>query len=298
MTVYQSIKWIKSQLQKHYPKTEINSFIPVIFKHVMQYSKTNIVINHNTVLPGEKQQAISQIIEQLLTCKPIQYITGQTVFLGLPFLVSPDVLIPRPETEELVDWIVTDYSNTDRPIQTRNTTNEAEIQILDIATGSGCIAIALQHFIKKAQVSAFDISENILKIAKKNSHLNNAKVNFFQTDILQYNKDYFSKKNYHIMVSNPPYICEGFKKQMDKNVVAFEPHQALFVPDNKPLLFYEAIANFAGRYLTPGGLLYFEINEMYHSQIKELLTRKPFTEVIIKKDINGRHRMARARLQP
>lgn len=298
MTVSQTIKWIKKKLHQYYPPTEISSIIPLVFEYVMQYSKTDIFVNHAITLPAEKQQAIKQVVEQLLTYKPIQYITGQTVFSGLSFLVSPAVLIPRPETEELVGWIVSDYQNRSKPVQSNTITGETKIKILDIATGSGCIAIALQHLIKKAQVDAFDISENALEIARQNSHLNHAKVNFFQTDILQYNKDYFSNKTYHIIVSNPPYVCQSAKKQMDENVIAFEPHQALFVSDSNPLLFYNAIANFAIRYLMPGGLLYFEINELYHNEINELLRHKPFTDIIIKKDLNGKHRMVSARLTP
>jgi release factor glutamine methyltransferase len=210
---------------------------------------------------------------------PIQYILGETEFYGLPFYVNESVLIPRPETEELVDWIQ------------KENYKSAELNILDIGTGSGCIAIALRHEFPSSTVDAFDVSEKALETAKQNATHNKLEVNFKAVDIL--NAPAFNKK-WDIIVSNPPYITENEKDTILSNVLDHEPHLALFVPDNDPLLFYREIAFFAQQYLTPAGKLYFEINRNAGNHTLELLTGMGYRDVELRKDISGNDRMVRA----
>jgi release factor glutamine methyltransferase len=204
---------------------------------------------------------------------------GETEFYGLPFYVDESVLIPRPETEELVDWI-----------QKENDKN-AFLNILDIGTGSGCIAIALKHGFTNSTVHAFDISVQALETAQSNTERNNLEVNFAQVDIL--NAPDFTTK-WDIIVSNPPYITEHEKDDMFPNVLNHEPHLALFVPDNDPLLFYRKIALFARQHLHHNGKLYFEINRESGKECMELLTGLGFNDIELKKDISGNDRMVRA----
>jgi len=210
---------------------------------------------------------------------PIQYILGETEFYGLPFRVNDSVLIPRPETEELVDWI-----------RSENNRNEA-LNILDIGTGSGCIAIALKHEFPNAAVEAFDISDKALETARSNAGLNKLDVEFSKVDILNVADQ---SKKWDIIASNPPYIPELEKSEIEANVLEHEPHLALFVPDNDPLLFYRHIALFAKKQLNPNGKLYFEIHRDYGKECMELLASLGFSEIELRKDISGNNRMIRS----
>jgi len=273
-----AILYIQSELQGLYPETEIRNFSYLIIEKLTGFTRTEIYINKNTLFSNEQQHVIESFIEKLKKNVPIQYILGETEFYGLPFYVNESVLIPRPETEELVDWI-----------QKENNKN-AELKILDIGTGSGCIAIALKHEMSNSLVDAFDISEKALETAKKNAALNKSAVNFAVVDIL--NAHDFSKK-WDIIVSNPPYIAENEKTGMLPNVLDHEPHLALFVPDNDPLLFYRKIAHFAKQHLHPNGKLYFEINRENGKLCMDLLTGLGFHDVELRKDISGNDRMVR-----
>ena len=270
---------IQSELQGLYPETEIKSFCYLIIEKLTGFSRTEIFVNKNTPFSIEQQHLLESFIDKLKKYVPIQYILGETEFFGLPFLVNESVLIPRPETEELVDWIKNENEH------------HAEWQILDIGTGSGCIAISLKHEFSNSTVDAFDISETALETAKSNANMNKVEVHFAAVDIL--NAPGFSKK-WNIIVSNPPYITENEKGNILPNVLENEPHLALFVPDNDPLLFYRKIAHFAQRHLQPNGKLYFEINRNAGLSCIELLTEMGFSEVTLKKDIYGNDRMVRA----
>jgi len=272
------LQHIQSELQGLYPETEIKSFSFLIIEKLTGFSRTEIFINKNTPFSNEQYHAIESFIEKLKKFVPIQYILGETEFYGLPFQVNESVLIPRPETEELVDWILNE-----------NKTNDP-LRILDIGTGSGCIAIALKHEFNHSTVDAFDISEKALETAQRNAIRNDLNVNFARTDIL--NAPDFPEK-WDIIVSNPPYITENEKSDMLPNVLDYEPHLALFVPDNDPLLFYREIALFARKHLRPNGKLYFEINRGAGKSCIDLLTELGFQEVVLKKDISGNDRMVR-----
>lgn len=274
---------IHSELKGLYPDTEINSFNRLIIEKLTGYSRTEVYINKNTLFSVEQQQVIESIIEKLKKFVPIQYILGETEFYGLPFKVNESVLIPRPETEELVDWIRNENSV------------EAELNILDIGTGSGCIAIALKHEFIHSTVDAFDISEKALATAASNANLNKLEVSFEVFDILNAPEVY---KRWNIIVSNPPYVTENEKSDMSPNVLDHEPHLALFVPDLDPLLFYRKIALFAQQHLQPKGKLYFEINRKTGVECADLLAKIGFSEIEIRKDISGNDRMVRGVLRP
>lgn len=274
-----AIKYIQSQLYGLYPETEIISFCNIIIKKLTGFSRIEILVNKNTNFSVEQQHEIENIIKKLKKNVPIQYIFGETEFYGLGFNVNESVLIPRPETEELVNWI-----------EKENDTN-ANVNILDIGTGSGCIAISLKHKFLKAQVDGFDISEMALETAKTNAKRNKVDVNFMNVDIL--NVPNFEKK-WDIIVSNPPYVTDFEKESMLPNVLKYEPHLALFVPDNDSLFFYRHIARFAQKHLIPNGKLYFEINRDFGNECASLLSEKGFCDIELRKDISGNDRMIKA----
>ncbi|HJV76774.1 MAG TPA: peptide chain release factor N(5)-glutamine methyltransferase [Paludibacter sp.] len=274
-----AILYIQSELQGLYPDTEIRSFTNLIIEKLTGFSRTEIIVNKNTLFSDDQRHTIENFIENLKKFVPIQYILGETEFFGLPFYVNESVLIPRPETEELVDWI---RNENDR---------SANLHMLDIGTGSGCIPISLKHEFPNATVDGFDISEQALETAKSNATLNKLKVTFSKVDIL--NAPDFDKR-WDIIISNPPYVTELEKDEMQPNVLDHEPHLALFVPDNDPLLFYRHIARFALKHLQANGKLYFEINRGFGQACVELLTGLGFRDVELRKDISGNDRMIRA----
>ena len=280
-TLGNTITFIKKELKNYYNEREIQSFISIIFEHLLNYSRIDLLTKTDTNLSNSLVSQIEEIINQLKQHKPIQYIIGETEFYGLKFNVAPAVLIPRPETEELIEWITDENINK-------------KINILDIGTGSGCIAISLAKNIPGAKVDAIDISEEAIKVAKQNAETNNVKINFLHFDILNIEKWHEIKTKYDIIVSNPPYVRELEKEMMEKNVLEYEPETALFVSDEKPLIFYETIADFAKQKLNNNGKLYFEINEYLGKETAEMLKSKNFKNIEIRKDINGRDRMTRA----
>ena len=231
-------------------------------------------------VPDFVEQKMLRAVERLLAHEPIQHIVGVAHFHGHRFKVDRHTLIPRPETEQLVDMIIDQNPATD-------------LRVLDIGTGSGCIAISLARALKFAQVTAFDVSQAALDVAAGNASALGAKVKFCLTDILSAKP---VDNQFDIIVSNPPYICHSEKSQMESNVLLYEPHTALFVPDNDPLLFYRAIALYASRALSPGGKLYFEINAAYGNATAQLLKQHGFTDIEIVRDFYGRDRFASARL--
>lgn len=271
---------IINELKPYYRESEILGFIRIIIPHVLNLPYSNLLTKTNLLLNEEQRSSLSSIIERLKVYEPIQYIVGEEEFFGLPFMVDKNTLIPRPETEELVEQVIID--------------NQGKTpSILDIGTGSGCIAISLAKNFRNSRVSAWDFSQNALNIAKKNASLNHVDVTFRQVDILG---DYPKDKRFSIIVSNPPYVLESEKKDMEQNVLGYEPHSALFVPDNNPLLFYERIANIAIELLTPNGMLYFEINRKKGIETMDMLCRKGFLGISLHKDISGNDRIVKAQM--
>jgi release factor glutamine methyltransferase len=243
-------------------------------------SRLQQITETNTKVPNSDYNQIMSITKRLLSHEPIQYILGETEFYGLKFRVNQAVLIPRPETEELVDWIIRDHKNS-------------ALTIVDVGTGSGCIAVTLAKNLIQSTVYALDVSEQALEQAKANAQLNEVVVQFFQTDVLKQPWPGFTKKP-DLIVSNPPYVTQKEKKQMQANVLDYEPSLALFVSDDDPLLFYREIATQARNLLADEGWLYFEINEALGNQTATLLEALGYRQIELRADINGKHRMIKA----
>lgn len=271
------IEYINSQLTNHFTKSELRILSSLILKDVSNLSFTDIVNCKFKNLSNNEKQKIIYIVERLQKNEPIQYVLGKTEFYGLDFKVNSNVLIPRPETEELVEWILLE-------------TKQVNPHLLDIGTGSGCIAIALAKHLHYGTVDAWDISEKALEVARDNANNNNVSVKFSNVNVLEpVNID----KHFDIIVSNPPYITFSEKNELEENVLDFEPHEALFVPDEESLIFYNKIADIAVKMLNDKGYLYFEINQAKGSDIIELLKSKGFSNIELRKDISGNSRMIR-----
>lgn len=281
MTLKQLRTHILSSLSKNYPQEEANSFFYMLTKHYLKLNKIDVPLNFDKIIIEKEQFQFNQAVDRLLINEPIQYIIGEIEFYGLPFKVNLNTLIPRPETEELVDWIVNDLKN-----------NTSEKKILDIGTGSGCIIIALAKAIHNGEFAGVDISAEALKIARTNATINKAEVEFIEINILKQIGDLSG--NLDVIVSNPPYVRDLEKTKMQPNVLDNEPHLALFVPDSDPLLFYRKISQFAKKSLNLGGSLYFEINEYLGEEMIQLLENEGFLNIELKRDFFGKDRMIKA----
>ena len=244
--------------------------------------RIDVSLNYDIIISENDIDTFQGSLDRLKNHEPIQYIIGETEFFCLPFKVDSSVLIPRPETEELVDWMISELR-----------IKKPEIRILDIGTGSGCIAIALSKNIPNAIVFGLDVSKEALKVAKENAILNNIKIEFIEADVFNYQHSEPSEESqkYNVIVSNPPYIRALEKKQMQDNVLDFEPPIALFVEDEDSLLFYRKITQLANKILKPKGELFFEINEYLGLEMVKLLMDEGFVEVELKQDIFGKDRM-------
>jgi len=274
------------QINGVYDINETEAITMLVITEVTGMSRASVKAFPERELNAEQTEQVKNILTELKTGKPVQYILGVTEFYGLPFKVNSNVLIPRPETEELVEWVISGE---------RLKAKGGRFSLLDIGTGSGCIAISLKKHLYDANASAIDISEGALQTAKENAVLNEVEVNFIKADILNI-KPADESAQYNIIVSNPPYVTLDDKKQMHSNVTDFEPHTALFVPEHDPLIFYRAIADFALNNLIADGLLYFEINENLGKETVELLADKGFKNIALRKDMSGRDRMIKAQL--
>jgi release factor glutamine methyltransferase len=277
------------ELSSLYEEQEIESFFYIILEKLHGLKRIYLALNPQTVMDGAHLKQWKNIVSELKKQRPVQYILGETTFYGLLFLVNENTLIPRPETEELVELIIesTNY-------ELRNT----KLKVLDIGTGSGCIAISLAKHLPTSEVFAIDVSEKALAVAKKNSELNHVKVNFINVDVFKINDlNELATHNpqlatkFDIIVSNPPYVRNLEKDEIKPNVLEYEPHLALFVDDIDPLLFYRKIAELAIKNLSPNGKLYFEINQYLGKETIKLLEDFGFRNVELKKDIYGNDRM-------
>lgn len=273
-----TLKKIKETLSPLYSQGEIKSLIKIILGKLKGYSQVDIIMHSDEILSDYIKSEIDKVLKRLLKNEPIQYIFNEAYFQGFTLKVTPSTLIPRPETEELVDIIVKDNTSCD-------------LRILDIGTGSGAIAIALARALRFPIVDAIDISDEALSVAKENATMLKAKVNFKKTDILTASP---TENQYDIIVSNPPYITNSERNKMEINVLDYEPHTALFVPDDDALRFYRAIAIFASKSLKPGGKIYFEINSRFGKETATLLSENGFNEPTIAKDMYGLDRFVSA----
>jgi len=277
----------QDKLKALYDENEIESLFFIALADVLGYKKTDYILKKQKSAPDTALLKLNNILLGLAKGTPIQYIIGHTEFYGLKFKVNSSVLIPRPETEELVEWVLDRFQST--VFGDQDSRNVKSLNIIDVGTGSGCIAIVLKKHLPKAYVSAVDISSAALAIAKENALLNEVGVSFIEDDILNCTETYPS--NYDIIVSNPPYIKEDEKPQMHENVLANEPHTALFVSNEKPLVFYEAIADFALLHLKNGGHLFFEINASLGKETIQMLAAKGFIDIKLRLDMQGKERM-------
>ena len=270
--------YLREQLSKSYEPQEANALARIIFCDMLGQSNVDYYLCKDIDLSGNEEEKVKSILQRLEKYEPIQYIEGKKYFSGREFFVRQGVLIPRPETEELVELA----AQACKP----------NAKILDIGTGSGCIAISLSKKLPEAEVHAWDISEAALEVAKQNNEQLSASVHFEQHDILTYQAT--GEEAFDLIISNPPYITESEKAEMETNVLAWEPSIALFVPDNDPLLFYRRIGELALRMLTPNGKLFFEINRAYGDATKQLLCNQGYKNIHIQKDLSGNDRFVYA----
>ena len=262
-----------------YGPAEARAIVYALIEDVFEMSKTDVLLGRFDRLSETEKAQFSEYAKRLTDGEPLQYVVGTAPFGNLRFEVTPATLIPRPETLELVDWVVAEQQ--DRP----------SLRLLDVGTGSGCIAISLASRLLQAKVSAWDISAEALAVARRNAERNGVEVAFQQVDALHVKET----ETFDCIVSNPPYICEAEKADMTDSVLLHEPHTALFVPNDDPLRFYRAIAELGVRNLSPGGTLYFEINRAYGAETCKLLRDLGYTNVELRKDFYGNDRMVRAR---
>ena len=286
MTLKALQQYFHEQLDSIYGQNEVSSFFRLLIEYKLNIKPVELALAPNQTISKTIQEQFDEVIKRLIREEPIQYIIGETEFIGLTFKVNKHTLIPRPETEELVQWMIDEISNSSIQQPT----------ILDIGTGSGCIAVSLAKSLPDAKVYAIDISKNALNVAKENAFLNNVEVNFIQADILN-QKNWnlgFGNLVFDLIVSNPPYVRELEKASIKNNVLRHEPHLALFVQNEDPLQFYKVICEFAVHNLNPKGSLFFEINQYLETEMTQLLRTYKFEDIALRKDLFGNYRMLKA----
>lgn len=270
---------IRNALREHYPDSEALALAKMLLVEAFGFSTLELYGGKDKEISGKRLDVLNEMIARLKKNEPIQYVIGTETFCGWTFEVDENVLIPRPETQELVHWIVADWKS------------DASCRLLDVGTGSGCIAISLSKLLEGAEVEAWDISEGALQVARRNADRNGAQVLSRQVDVLKVRPE---GHRYDVIVSNPPYITESEKQDMEANVLDWEPHTALFVPDADPLLFYRRIAELGVSMLNEGGALYFEINRAYGEETVRMLEGLGYKQIELRKDDWGNDRMIKA----
>lgn len=270
------------ELSGLYEKQEINVFFFMLIELYCGVSRIDLALTPNKECSASELDKLNDALLQLTKAKPIHHIIGEKEFFGLKFLVGPEVLIPRPETEELIQWIIDDHHK-----------NKKAIRILDIGTGSGCIAISLAKHIKNAKVTAIDVSREALKLAQENARINNVDVNFIKVDVLNFTHETegVDLDGFDIIVSNPPYVRELEKIEIHPNVLNFDPHLALFVEDDDPLLFYNTILKLGNLIMPANGTIYFEINQYLGVEMTSAFEHFNYNHIELRKDIFGNNRM-------
>ncbi|TCD27135.1 peptide chain release factor N(5)-glutamine methyltransferase [Pedobacter psychrodurus] len=275
------------ELEPLYDSNEAKALFSIAAEKVLALSSGKLIMQKNIDISFINLQKLLSILNDLQIGKPIQHILEEAHFYGSIFSVNEHVLIPRPETEELVDWIISVCS---AQFSVNSFNKQSEVSILDIGTGSGCIPITIKKHLPKAEVSALDVSVHAIAVAKQNAEQLGVKIKFIEADILTFK----CEEKFDVIVSNPPYIRDLEKADMHNNVLIYEPHLALFVRDENPLIFYKAIADFAIKNLKPNGQLYFEINEYLGNETVEMLVAKGFIDIELRQDMQGKDRMVRA----
>ncbi|MAP53853.1 peptide chain release factor N(5)-glutamine methyltransferase [Altibacter sp.] len=281
MTITELKQHFFSELQPSYPSEEVQSFFSILSEEILKKTRLELALEPDATISVLEQEQFETAVIRLKAQEPIQYIIGRTDFFGLSFTLNSHTLIPRPETEELVAWI----------LELQKNRTEETVSVLDLGTGSGCIAVTLAKYLPQAQVDAMDISEGALEIAKENAAYHDVSVTFRHQDIFSIGE---LPQPYDLIVSNPPYVRELEKEHMQPNVLQFEPEAALFVPNDNPLRFYQKIAQLAKKGLRDQGVLYFEINEYLSNDMRQMLNNEGFAQVVIKQDMFGKDRMIKA----
>ncbi|MBD80095.1 MAG: protein-(glutamine-N5) methyltransferase, release factor-specific [Crocinitomicaceae bacterium] len=275
-------KYIDLQLEGQYTKSEIKTVQRHLIEHYYNISSARQIVEKQHRLSESELLKIIFAMKEMKEGTPLQYVVGDAEFCGRTFKVNSNVLIPRPETEELVQWLL-------------ETNESASPSVLDIGTGSGCIPITIKSELPNSKVSACDVSMNVLKVAISNEKLNQVEIDWYILDVLSTNQP-FKENQFDIIISNPPYVLKSDMDSMDNNVLEHEPHLALFVDDSDPLLFYRTIADRAKVWLKPGGDLFFEIHEKQGKQVVNLLTEMEYSSIELRKDLSGKDRMVKATL--
>lgn len=285
MTIQLAYQQLLAQLYEVYDSREAANIADLVIEHVTGQRKIDRIIYKDLPVNIEQQALIEKIAGELLRHRPVQYALGEAWFMGMKLAVNESVLIPRPETEELVEWILDDIKKS----------GNKDISLLDIGTGSGCIPIAVRKKIPGVAVSAIDVSDDALQLARLNSIEQKVLVDFLHLDFLN-DREWNQLGKYDIIVSNPPYIKQSEEGLIRDNVLKYEPHLALFVPDDDALIFYKGIAKFAKAHLKPAGSVYVEINEALGEDVVDLFKESRFDNVVLKKDMQGKDRMVKATL--
>ena len=285
MTIQQSYKQLLFQLYEMYGDREAANIADIVIENITGFKKVDRLINKQFPLNEEQLQLLNDYTNELLKHKPVQYVLNEVWFAGMKLYVDENVLIPRPETEELVEWIVKTVASRKSQVAS----------ILDIGTGSGCIPVVLKKKLLSVEVHALDISEEALNVAKRNAAIQQTEINFHLLNILDKNL-WRQLPKFDIIVSNPPYVTQGEASSMQKNVLQYEPHLALFVDDEDAMKFYKAIAEFGLYHLNNNGQIFFEINEMMGKQICDLLNQYRYLNIELKKDLQNKDRMIKATL--
>ena len=285
MNIQEAETQVQQSLQQVYEQSEANAIARLLLENITGYSASQRIIYNKEALTNEQSEQLEKAVQRLQDNEPLQYILNNSWFCGHSFFVNEHVLIPRPETEELVMWV-------------KESVDESKnIRLLDIGTGSGCIAISLEKLLPNAKIFAADNSYKALQVAQKNAEELDADVHYIYADILAENNKANLYAPYDVVVSNPPYIAQSEKEFLHKNVLHYEPHNALFVENENPFLFYEIIIHFCKKYMQKGGLLFFEINERFGKEMYFLLETNSYEDIILKKDLQGKDRMIKARLK-
>lgn len=300
MKLFEAERYIKEQLKKIYEEAEAVKIADLDIEHISGFSKTERISRKQEELSASQSKQLQKDLHRLLQHEPIQYIMNKAWFYGMELYVDQNVLIPRPETEELVQWVVDEVKTagkdvlTGKPLEADETT---QLKILDVGTGSGCIALAVKKAMPKAEVWGCDTSEEALNVARRNGSTLNIRVDFQGLNFLD-EAQQVSLPTVDIIISNPPYVPLKDKEQMHANVVAHEPHTALFVSDNNGLIFYKALADFGKKRLYPNGTIYMEIHEAMGCAVVNLFKENGYNHVELRKDMQGKDRMIRASLNP
>lgn len=289
MTYSEAEKNFIENLEDFYEAREAVSLARISMGHVSKIERAKYLSIKEEEIPEDQLKAYFSIQEELKAGKPLQYILGETEFYGLIFMVNPNVLIPRPETEELVDWALI----TLREMHTE----PGNLKVIDIGTGSGCIPISIKKFFPEPEIYALDISSTALETAKTNARINETDIQFIQDDIISPKNEILISTKFNMIISNPPYVLDSEKSQMSANVLEYEPHTALFVSDTDPLIFYNAIADFSLKNLQDNGFLFLEINEQFGKETIALLSDKGFKNIELRPDLRGKDRMIKASLR-